>query len=128
MRCDALEPVAHPGDIGAIVLIDRRVEADPDNLRLGYCRFHIRREAQVSGRFLYGDEFRQSWLIDGGTVRRQARNGRFVEVDAGHVVPALGQARRCHASQVPQSIDRDSHVILGSVRMFGNGFQSPVPE
>ncbi len=108
-REDVLGRVEHRGDIGVVVVVDRSVEGDPDDVGIDERVGWIGREPQRRLLEPHADEFGESGFGDRRLPQRKIRDGGRVAVESDDIVPH--RRKRCgrHRSQMPEPVDANLH-------------------
>ena len=96
-------------NIGMVIVIDRRVIGDPDQLGLLQGGMGIGGKMQVSGRQTLCNQRVQSRLEQRRLAQVQSGDDIGLIIKAGHLVPELRQTGRSDRSQMPQADNSNPH-------------------
>ena len=97
------------GMISPVLVVDRCVEGDPDEIRVGHDG-GVGRERQAPLGKTGRHEFRQTRLVQRWLALRETGHDSGVRVEADGLEASAGQACGRYGAEVPQALDDDVHA------------------
>src|SRR6266851_7110388 len=120
----AAHPVKHIADIGDIVVVDRRIEIDPEQIRRRYsCSNVIGETERATLQALRQQSVEaglEQWRLAGIELGRRRQCLR----ETNRRNATRREARRRHGTEMPQAIDANRHVRASTTQGFAIRYSS----